>query len=186
MTTASQPRFQLSPKWRKMVLLLHVVSAVGWLGLHIGNVTFAITGLVTDDPVTQRTVFRAVDLLGGMLLIPISLLAFTTGVVLALGTRWGLVRHWWVLTKFVLTLIPVILIPVSLLPGYRDLAELVNEAPAGQVVDTGTSGPSLVIAAIVSTSMYLTSVTLSVFKPWGRTKWGKRRLARPTRAAATA
>jgi uncharacterized membrane protein len=186
MTTASQSRFQLSPRSRKAVLLLHVVSAVGWLGLHLGNVTFAVTGLVTDDPVTQRTAFRAVDLLGGMLLIPISLVAFSTGVLLALGTRWGLVRYWWVMTKFVLTLIPVILIPLSLLPGYRELAGLVNEAPADQVVDVGTLGPSLVVAAIVSTSMYLTSVTLSVFKPWGRTKWGKRRPAGPARVAAAA
>ena len=186
MTTASRSRFQLSPKTRKMVLLLHVVCAVGWLGLHIGNVTLAITGLVTDDPGTQQTAFRAVNLLGGMLLIPISLLAFTTGVTLALGTRWGLVRHWWVLTKFVLTLIPVLLIPLSLLPGYRDLADQVNAAPADQVVDIGDTGVSLIIAAIVSTTMYLTSVTLSVFKPWGRTKWGKRRGTGPARVATAA
>jgi uncharacterized membrane protein len=186
MTTASRSRFQLSPRTRKLVLVLHVVSAVGWLGMHIGNVTFAITGLVTADPGTQHTAFRAVDMLGGMLLIPISLIAFVTGLTLALGTRWGLVRHWWVLTKFVLTLIPVILIPLSLLPGYRALAALVNEAPPGQLVDVGTSGPSLVIAAIVSTTMYLTSATLSVFKPWGRTRWGGRRPAEPARVAATA
>lgn len=184
MTTASQPRFRMSPKTRKVVLLLHVISAVGWLGLHIGNITFAITGLVTGDPGTQQTAFRAVDLIGGMLLIPISLLAFTTGVILALGTRWGLVRHWWVLTKFVLTLIPVILIPLSLLPGYRELAGLVNEAPPGQIVEAGSLGISLIAAAIVSTSMYLTSVTLSIFKPWGRTKWG--RVAGPARVGATA
>jgi|tagenome__1003787_1003787.scaffolds.fasta_scaffold20625526_1 hypothetical protein len=176
MTTASQTGFQLTPKWRKLVLLLHVISAVGWLGMHLGNVTLAITGLVTDDPGTQHTAFRALDLLGGMLLIPISLLAFATGVTLALGTRWGLVRHWWVITKFVLTLIPVILIPLSLLPGYGDLADQVNAAAPGQVVDVGNTGISLIIAAIVSTTMYLTSVTLSIFKPWGRTKWGRSRV----------
>ena len=185
MTTASQPRFRMSPKTRKVVLLLHVISAVGWLGLHIGNITFAITGLTTGDPRTQQTAFRAVDMIGGMLLIPISLLAFTTGVVLALGTRWGLVRHWWVLTKFVLTLIPVILIPLSLLPGYRELAGLVNAAPPDEVVEVGNLGISLIAAAIVSTSMYLTSVTLSIFKPWGRTKWG-RRPAERARVTATA
>jgi hypothetical protein len=186
MPTASRPRFQLSPKPRKMLLLLHVICAVGWLGMHIGNVTMVITGLVTDDPGTQQTAFRAVDLLGGMLLIPISLLAFTTGVLLALGTRWGLVRHWWVLTKFVLTLIPVLLIPLSLLPGYRDLVDLVNAAPPDRVVAVGNLGPSLIIASIVSTTMYLTSVTLSVFKPWGRTRWGKRRLAGPARVSTSA
>ena len=184
MTTAS--RFQLSPRTRKVVLVLHIVSAVGWLGMHLGNVALALTGLTTDDPGTQQTAFRAVNLLGGMLLIPISLTAFTTGVILALGTRWGLVRHWWVLTKFVLTLIPVILIPLSLLPGYRSLAALVDAAPPDQLVEVGTSGPSLVVAAIVSTTMYLTSATLSVFKPWGRTKWGKRRTSGPARVAASA
>lgn len=176
-STERQSGWRMSPRTRKLVLLLHVVSAVGWLGLHIGNVTFVLTGLMTDDPATQQTAFRAVDLIGGMLLIPISLIALTTGVVLALGTRWGLVRHRWVLTKFVLTLIPVILIPLSLLPGYQELVDAVNAAPRGQLADVSDSGVSMVGAAIVSTTMYLTSVTLSVLKPWGRTKWGRRRAA---------
>lgn len=184
MTTTSPPRFRLKPRTRKLVLLLHVISSVGWLGIHLGNIVMVLTGLLTSDPLTQQTAFRAVDLLGGMVLIPISLLSFTTGVILGLGTKWGLVRNRWVLTKFVLTLVPVILIPLSLLPGYAELVDVVNAAPSGQLADVGASGTSMVGAAVVSTTMYLTSTVLSIVKPWGRTRWGKRRQA--VRAAAAA
>ena len=183
MTATSPPRFRLAPRTRKLVLLLHVITSVGWLGIHLGNIMFVLTGLLTTDPGTQRTAFLAVDLLGGMVLIPISLLSFTTGVVLGLGTKWGLVRNWWVLTKFVLTLVPVILIPLSLLPGYTDLADAVTAAPDGTLADVGEHGTSMVGAAVVSTTMYVTSAVLSIFKPWGRTRWGKRQPARVVAAA---
>jgi hypothetical protein len=184
MTATSPSRFRLAPRTRKLVLLVHVISSVGWLGIHLGNIVFVMVGLLTSDPATQRTAFLAVELLGGIVLIPISLLAFTTGVILGLGTKWGLVRHWWVLTKFVLTLVPVFLIPLSLLPGYGELADAVRLAPDGQLADVGSHGSSMVGAAVVSTTMYVTSTVLSVFKPWGRTRWGKRRQARVRATAA--
>jgi len=39
--------------------LLHIVVSVGWLGLNVGNLTLAITGLTADDPVTQHAARRA-------------------------------------------------------------------------------------------------------------------------------
>ncbi|PRX49349.1 hypothetical protein B0I33_103384 [Prauserella shujinwangii] len=169
--------FRMSVSARRAVLVAHVVSSVGWLGLTIGNLTLAITGLTTADPGTQRAVFVAMDVVGGTLLIPVSLTAFGTGLALSLGTRWGLLRHRWVLAKFVLTLVAVVLTPLSLLPGVRAAAEAVSAAPAGTLVDLGGTGSDLLAAGCVSSSMYLACVVLSITKPWGRTRWGRRALA---------
>ncbi len=50
-------------------------------------------------------------------MVPVALLALVTGLVLALGTPWGLARHRWVWTKFWLTLITTGLSISSCAPG---------------------------------------------------------------------
>jgi hypothetical protein len=172
--------FRLPQPLRKAVLVLHVASSVAWLGLSLGLLALAATGLTTSDPQLERSVYLGANVLGQILVGPISLTAFTTGVVLALGTKWGLVQHKWVLVKFVLTAVPVVLTFISLRPGLSALAasaasatdaELIAQAPTEDAIN-------MVVAPSVATTMYLTSTILSVTKPWGRTPWGRRQTAR--------
>jgi hypothetical protein len=169
-TTIERPTRRLTPTTRKWLLLLHVVASVGWLGLNVGNLTLTITGLLTDDPSTQHTAFGALYLIGGPLLIPVSLLAYVSGILLGFYSRWGVLRYRWVLVKFVLTTIAVLLIPLSLLPGLREVSTLVATTPPDQLTDLGEHAMSILSAGIVSTTMYVTSAVLSVHKPWGRTR----------------
>ncbi|MFI0424431.1 hypothetical protein [Spongiactinospora sp. 9N601] len=166
-----------TPRVRRPVLLLHVVSSVGWLGLNLGVPALAIIGMTTGDPEVQHAVYRVLGLLGDLYLIPLSLTAFTTGVLLSLMTSWGLLRHYWVIAKFALTLIAVVLIPTSLLPGLHAAAEAVASAPPGTFAAVPRGGVGQVGAGFVSTAMYLTCAVLSIYKPWGRTAFGRRRLA---------
>ncbi|PZG48256.1 hypothetical protein C1I98_12600 [Spongiactinospora gelatinilytica] len=46
-----------TPRTRKFVLLLHVVSAVGRLDLNLAMPTLGITGMTTTDPRTQHAVY---------------------------------------------------------------------------------------------------------------------------------
>ena len=170
MTTTERATRKLTPTAYKLLLLLHIVVSVGWLGLNIGNLTLAVTGLTTDDPTTQHAAFGAMYLVGGPLLIPVSLLALASGVLLGLYTKWGLVRYRWVLVKLTLTVIAVVLIPLSLLPGLRELSQLMADTPADRLADVSSLGPDMLAASLVSTSMYVTNAVLSVLKPWGRTR----------------
>lgn len=169
-TTIERPSRRLTPTTRKWLLLLHVVASVGWLGLNVGNLTLTVTGLLTDDPSTQHTAFGALYLIGGPLLIPVSLLAYVSGILLGFYSRWGVLRYRWVLVKFVLTTIAVVLIPLSLLPGLREVSALMATTPPDQLADLGEHAMSILSAGIVSTTMYVTSAVLSVHKPWGRTR----------------
>jgi hypothetical protein len=169
-TTTERPTRRLTPTTRKWLLLLHIVVSVGWLGLNVGNLTLALTGLTTDDPETQHAALGAMYLIGGPLLIPVSLLALTSGVLLGYYSKWGVFRYRWVLVKFVLTSIAVVLVPLSLLPGLRELSALVAATPRDQLADVSELGMTMLSAGIVSTSMYVTNALLSVMKPWGRTR----------------
>lgn len=171
-TPVRPPR--MGPGARKSVLILHVISSVGWLGLNIGILTLTITGLTTSDADRQHAALQALGILGDLLLIPISLTAFVTGLLLAVGTRWGLFRHWWIVVKFVLTLIAVVLIPVSLLPGIHDVVATVSATEPGTLADLDAAASDLLAAGVVSTTMYTVNVVLSVLKPRRRTKFGSR------------
>jgi uncharacterized membrane protein len=170
MTTTLRKTRRLAPTTRKWLLLLHIISSVGWLGLNVGNLTLAVIGIVTGDPATQHTAFSAMYLIGGTLLIPVSLLAFTSGVLLGWNSKWGLIRYRWVLVKLVLTSVAVVLIPLSLLPGLRELSGMMAAAPADELVAIDEVALDILSAGVVSTSMYLTNTILSVLKPWGRTR----------------
>ncbi|XVS62887.1 hypothetical protein ACQPYE_32200 [Actinosynnema sp. CA-299493] len=146
----------LKPKARKTWLLLHVISSVGWLGVTIGMLVLALAAF--DAP----PLYQAMALLGDLVVLPLALSALVTGVVLSLGTKWGLVRHRWVLVKFVLTVVAVVATTFSLRSGLHEAADGV----------VGTAGGDVLAAACVSLALYTVNTVLSVFKPWGRTRWG--------------
>ncbi|MFF5262753.1 hypothetical protein ACFY4C_27795 [Actinomadura viridis] len=164
---ASRSRF--SPRTRKTVLLLHVISSMTWLGLDIGLLMLSVTGFVTDDPVTRRAAYLSMNMIGDTLLVPASLLALATGILLGIGTAWGLVRYRWVLIKLVVTIVTATLTIFALRSG-------LHEAAAGVMADppsAGEAGVGLLAAPLVSLTCYIAMTALSVFKPWGRTRWGR-------------
>jgi hypothetical protein len=88
---------------RKLLLTVHVVVSAGWIGIEAGLLALGLTGLYTRDPEVLRATYVAAGIFGGIFVVPVSMGALVTGVLLSFGTPWGLVRHYWVLVKFVLT-----------------------------------------------------------------------------------
>lgn len=155
--------YRLPKRARRCVLLLHVFSSVGWLGLNLGFLALDVAVATTSSPATQHAAYRVMGLLGDVYLIPISWTALLTGLVLGLWTPWGLFRHRWVTVKLVLTALPVLLIMFSLLPGIHHAVAVVSGTPPDRLADVDPSGS--LGAGCVSTTLYVTSLALSVFKP---------------------
>lgn len=173
--TGRTRRLALMPqRVRKTVLVLHVITAVGWLGVTFADLALGVTALTTDRPEIQHAMFQALGVIATFVLIPIAWSAFLTGLLLALGTKWGLIRHKWVLTKFLLTTVVVTLTTFSLTPGLKERRAEVEATPADQLLLLEVDDRSgMISAGIVSTSIYVICVLLSILKPWGRTRWGR-------------
>ena len=77
-------------------------------------------GLTSDDPQTVATAYGALTMFCVPLLLTLGLLSLATGVILGLGTRFGLVRYWWVATKLVISLVLTTLVLVALRPTLGD------------------------------------------------------------------
>jgi hypothetical protein len=84
--------------------------------------------------------------------------------VLGLGTRYGLLRYWWVAVKLALNVVLALLVWVLLRPGLDAAAEYGRLLPASAPADVST----LVFPPIVSTSALVVATVLAVYKPWGR------------------
>ncbi|GAA1949701.1 hypothetical protein GCM10009754_17940 [Amycolatopsis minnesotensis] len=163
-----RPRFpRLSPRARKVWLVLHIGVSVGWLGLSLGMVTLAVTGLVAETHAVRHGAYEIFHVFDLVIVIPSVVLTITTGLVVSLGTPWGLVKHRWVLAKFVISLS----IPAAAAIESRWVIELVarTEDPAAE---PGALGGALVATVGCFAVLLWTATTLSVVKPWGRTRWG--------------
>ncbi|WP_233621474.1 PDR/VanB family oxidoreductase [Amycolatopsis sp. WAC 04182] len=177
-----RPRFpRLSPRSRKIWLILHIGVSVGWLGLSLGMLTLALTGLLAGTHVERHGAYEIFHLFDLVIVIPSVVLTIVTGLVLSLGTPWGLVEHRWVLTKFLISLS----IPAAAAVESRWVTELVarTEDPAAR---PGALGVALVITVGGFAISLWAATILSVLKPWGRTRWGRDRDSAPAIAVTVA
>lgn len=165
---------RLSPRMRKFTLLIHVIAAVSWLGLDVGLLTLSVTGQISDDPATIRAAYVAMDVFGDVLLIPVALLTLVTGILLGVGTRWGLLRYYWVLTKLVLTLVAFTATIAALRPSLEQAARDALGTPP----EVGAAASDVLVAPCVALTLYTFMTVLSIYKPWGTTRFGRKRLGR--------
>ena len=175
-----QSRIRLSPRARKVVLITHIAAAGSWLGLDLALGVLVLTAFTAE---AQQAAVAAASIasLATWPLIIIGLLTLASGVMLGLGSKFGLVRYWWVLVKLALNLVLVTLVVLVLAPGTGALA-----ASALAALETGASlelRSTLVFPPIVSSTAVIVAMTLAVIKPWGRV--GARREQRAAAASGT-
>ncbi|WP_212912823.1 DUF2269 domain-containing protein [Streptomyces sp. TS71-3] len=159
---------KLKRRPRRALLVVHTASSVGWLGLTLGLLALGITAAASDSPEVAEASYRSMKVFADWVNIPVALLSLVSGVVLSLGTPWGLARHRWVYTKFWMTLAATGLTIFALRPEINRAAQ---QAIAGQPV---TSTVDLVIAPSVALATYGFMTAISVLKPWGLTKRGRK------------
>lgn len=158
--------FRLGIKTRKSVLLIHIMSAGAWIGIDVVMAVFVFTSILTKDDQLRALCYRALEVFTVWPLLTTGLVCLLTGLVLGLGSKYGLVRYWWVLVKLVLNLLLTALVLLSLRGGVAELAEEGRRLEAGEPLTIGVS--DMVYPPIVSPTALVIAMVLAVFKPWGR------------------
>jgi hypothetical protein len=151
---------------RRAVLTIHIIGAGAWIGIDVVLGVLVFTAMLTSSTATEALSYRALELFAVWPLITAGLLTLASGIVLGLGTKYGLLRFRWVAVKLVINIVLVALVVLALRPG------LVDAAAYGEALAAGGSAPadvgSLVFPPVVSGVALVTATVLSVFKPWGR------------------
>src|ERR671915_820256 len=103
----------LAPRIRKIVLTVHVLTSVGWIGACAAYLTLTIAATTSDSYDTVRATFVSMEIVY-FALVPLAAVALLTGIIQAVGTNWGLFRHYWVVTKLVLTIVAITVMVLNL------------------------------------------------------------------------
>ncbi|GGV28041.1 hypothetical protein GCM10010182_58720 [Actinomadura cremea] len=157
------------PAVRKTLVLVHVVASVALVGSVWGLVLLSLTATLTADAALVEPAYRLMTVLaygGG---IPLSFIALAGGIALGLGSKWGVLRHWWVFAKLLL------LITTILFGALLGQPEAMAEAAADGTLPSAARRWREVAVVAVQLAMLLTAAGLSVFKPRGRVRWPRRR-----------
>jgi hypothetical protein len=162
----------MRPGLRRLNLVVHVGSSVGWLGAVAAFLALSIVGRTSADAGSVRAVYVAMNLIGLYVMVPLSLAALVSGVVQSLITHWGLARHYWVLAKLALTVGATLLLVLHQFTAVAAAAERALGGAPAQLPDIGRLGKQLVFDAAFAAVVLVITTTLSVFKPWGRTRFG--------------
>ena len=164
----------MTPRLRRVALTAHVVSSVGWLGAVVAFLALAVASLTSQDAQTVRAAYLAMELIGWDALVPLSLASLLTGLVQSLGTKWGLFRHYWVLFKLLITVLSTIVLLIHM-ETLTYLSGVAAETTLSSGDLSGLKDPSPVLHAGAGLLLLLVAATLSVYKPRGMTRYGRRK-----------
>ena len=165
----------MTPWVRKLALTTHVTASVGWSGALAVFLAHNIVAMTSEDVQIVRAASLAMGLTAWFVILPLSLTSLVTGIVQALGTAWGLFRHYWVVVKLSLTVFATVVLLLKLAP-ISDLASAAAQ-PAFSRIDFGELKVSLLVHAGVGLLVLLTITTLALYKPAGLTAYGRRKQA---------
>lgn len=160
---------------RKAALTTHVVSSVGWLGSVTAFLALAVAGLASPAPEVVRAAYVAMHLITWYVIVPFCFAALLTGVIEGMGTPWGLFRHYWVVTKLLLTVLATAILLLHTQPIDRVAAAALQADLSG--ADLREVRVQLIGDASAALFVLLVTTILSVYKPWGLTPYGVRRQA---------
>lgn len=156
---------------RKVVLVGHVATSVGWFGAVLAYLALDLTASFGTDPAVVRAAFIAMDLTVGRAIVPLALASLAIGILNSLATPWGLFRHYWVLIKLLLTVLATAVLLVE--------AATVRATAAAAATGTDpTQLPGTLPHSIGGAVVLLVVLVLSVVKPRGLTRYGWGRQAR--------
>jgi hypothetical protein len=162
----------MSPSLRKFALAAHLTFAVGWIGSVVAYLALGVAAETSQDAQTVRGAWVAMELTGWYVIVPLAVASLLTGLVMALGTSWGLVRHYWVLFSLVLTTLATVVLLLHM-PTVSSMADEAREADGAHLDALGGDlvhpGVGLVVLLVV--------LVLNVYKPRGMTRYGQRRQA---------
>ena len=150
---------------RKVLLAAHLVASLGWVGALAVFLAHAVASVVSRDEQMVRAASIAMGVTAWFVILPFSLFTLATGLAEAFTSAWGVVRHYWIVFKLLLTLVATAVLILKLAP-------ISHLAAAASGVDFNADSmaglrTSLLLHAIGGLVVLLAAIILAVYKPAG-------------------
>lgn len=119
------------------MLTAHVTSSAGWLGAIVAYLALNVAALGGRDEQAIRAAYLMMEPVALYALVPLGVALLITGIVQALGTPWGLFKHYWVTISFAVTSFAFVILVLHL-PAVHDLAAAAAN-PSADVAELGAT-----------------------------------------------
>lgn len=159
---------------RKFTLTAHITVSVGWIGAVVAFLALVVAGMTSQDTAMLRAAWGAMELTGWFAIVPLALTSLLTGLVMSLGTRWGLFRHYWTLFSLVLTILATVVLLVNM-QTVSSFAGIAAKMDAADVRSLRSGLPGELLHSGVGLLVLLVIQVLNVYKPRGVTAYGQRK-----------
>ena len=162
----------LRPRLRKLALAVHLTVSVGWIGAIAAYLPLDLTTATSRDPEALRAAYLGMRTIAVSVIVPMALASLLTGLLVSIGTKWGLIRHWWVVVSLALTTLAtvVLLVETRTIVAYADAAADPG-ASSDELLALGTT----LLHSVGGTLILLVVLVLNVYKPRGLTPYGWRK-----------
>ena len=156
---------------RRLTCTVHLMSSIGWTGAVLVFLSLAVVGVTSRDESTVRGADLVMAPAAWFVLVPLAHSSFLSGVALSLGTRWGLLRHYWIVLKLAITASST----VVLLIYTRTFDQMAGTAADSDVPLELVRNPSPAVHAVLALVLLSLATVLGIYKPFGLTPFGERR-----------
>lgn len=160
----------MPPGLRKFALSVHLIASVGWIGAVLAWLALVFVTRTSRNPEMVRAALLALEPIYRYALVPLAVGALLTGIILSLGTRWGLFRHYWVVFSLLLTIFAA-----AVLLGYAKTVNILVEAAAAADGAEVLALKADLLHPIGGLAVLLVILWLNVYKPKGMTPYGLRK-----------
>lgn len=157
-----------SPGLHRLVLTAHITTSVGWLGAVVAYLALDIIATVGQDVANVRAAYFGMEVLILYIIVPLALASVLVGIVNALSGPWGLLQHYWVVVKLLLTLFAITILLLEA-QSVRYMAEIAASGADPRKL------PGSLPHSVGGLIVLLVTTILSVYKPRGVTRYGWRK-----------
>lgn len=160
----------LARLFRQLLLAVHLGCSIGWIGAVCAYLALAFAVPATGDPQVVRAAWIAMALVGWYAVVPLAAGALLTGVVMGAVTKWGLLRHYWVVISLVGTVVLTAVLVVHM-PDVSARADIARVADDEHLLMMGSD----IAHAVIGLVLLIGILVLNIYKPNGWTRYGWRK-----------
>ncbi len=162
---------RLSPPRFKLLLAAHIAVSGAWLGAAAVKMILAIAAATGATHPGSSAFLTAIEFLTSTD-ATLAILTALSGVLLSLGTKWGLIQHYWIVVKIALS-VTVVLTAAVLTDGFlagMNTALASQAASDGNLLKIASTATILLISLCAIDMLMIAAATfISIYKPWGKT-----------------
>ena len=144
---------------------------MGWIGAAWVFLALASLGLTSQDGPTVRGVYVVMERTAWVALVPLAFASLATGIVMSLATPWGLLRHYWVVFKLLMTVFATVVL-TAYMDTFRQMAAAAADPTLGLDM---IRNPSPLLHSVLALLILLVATVLAIYKPQAVTPFGRRK-----------